>query len=77
MHKSHKTTLLYHLLHLFTAHAKEALDLAKLQEQTSQLEYQAKFKVNIYWFTLQLSGYSIVTLIIIISSIIYGFLQVL
>lgn len=31
---------------LFSAHAKEALDLAKMQENTKQIEYQVKVKVR-------------------------------
>lgn len=33
------------LLSLPSGHAKEALDLSRMQEQTSQLEYQSKIKV--------------------------------
>lgn len=30
----------------FAGHAKEALDLARMQEQTTQIEYQTKMKVR-------------------------------
>lgn len=31
--------------HMNSEHAKEALDLARMQEQTTQMEYQSKMKV--------------------------------
>lgn len=34
--------------HLHSGHAKEALDLARMQEQTTQMEYQSKMKVPQY-----------------------------
>lgn len=34
--------------HLHSGHAKEALDLARMQEQTTQMDYQSKMKVPQY-----------------------------
>ena len=34
------------LIFVFLEHAKEALDLAKMQEQTSQMEHQKGIKVK-------------------------------
>ena len=37
---------------MFAAHAKEALNLAKMQEETTQLEHQTKYKVGTLTFQI-------------------------